>query len=53
MMCIHDHGVEAIGIFWFPEGCYCLADQLQPLCEYHADRAHGRYPMYEFVYWGA
>jgi hypothetical protein len=52
--CIHDHGAEAIGVFWFPNGCFCLKDQLQPLCEYHSDRSvSSLYEMYEIVYWGA
>ena len=52
--CIHDHDAEAIGLFWFPTGCFCLADQLQALCAYHAGRSiSARYEMFEIFYWGA
>lgn len=45
---------DAYGIFWFPDGCYCLEDQWQPLCIYHANRSWSpRYRMEHFLYWGA
>jgi hypothetical protein len=54
MQCLHDHDAEAVGWFWFPRGCFCFEDQLQALCDYHAERSQSPYyEMFEFVYWGA
>lgn len=54
MNCMFDHRADAIGWFWFPDGCYCEEDQLQPLCAYHAERSRSlRYEIKEFIYWGA
>jgi len=52
--CVFGHNAEAVGLFWFQDGCFCLGDQLQALCEYHAIRSLSpRYDVFEFVYWGA
>lgn len=39
LRCRHGCKEAIVGVFYFPDGCVCLDEQIQGLCHYHMNRA--------------